>query len=393
MKNTFKTLPFIAVITIITLGTAACASLTIVSVDWDSLTGPARVRQYFSVSTTDVTVYANYKDGSRKEVAFFSTSHNRESTGMQTVTVNVLGQGTGTFRTDVMELTAIRVDRPPTKRTYTVGERADLSGIRVMGSWRDLPDAEIPAYQITVASFDSRSAGSNRPVTINYKGKTATFPVTVTAAASASTPAPAATTPSTPPTTTTPAPATTTPQTVAPGTYKVGDTGPGGGTIFYYNANGFTVTGFGTCYYLEAAPLNTVTQKRWSTVTGNPFPVIDDAANTAAIGAGKNNTALILAGDPTAPAALACVSYNGGGKNDWFLPSIDELQELYKLRNRLGITASYRFWSSTQIASPTLFGVRTTSGGSGIAYILEDGKANSANKSFNIFLALAIRAF
>ena len=383
MKTTFKTLPIIAIIAIITLGTAACASLTIESVDWDSLTGPAKVRQYFNVSTSDVTVYANYKDGNRKEVTFFSPSHNKDGTGTQTVTVTVLGQGggKGTFQTEVMELTGIRVDKAPKKTTYNVGEKADLDGIKVMGSWMDMPGAEIPAYEITVASFNSSSAGTNRLVTINYKGKTATFPVTVTAA-DGTVPAPAAA-----------IPAATTPQTVAPGTYKVGDTGPGGGTIFYYNANGFTVTGFGTCYYLEAAPLNTVTQKRWSTATGNPFPIIDDAANTAAIGAGKNNTALILAGDPTAPAALACVSYNGGGKNDWFLPSIDELLELYKSRNRLGLTASYRLWSSTQIATPTLFGVSTTSGGSGIAYILEDGKANSANKSFNIFLALAVRAF
>ncbi|MDR0320146.1 MAG: hypothetical protein LBI28_01450, partial [Treponema sp.] len=119
------------------LGIAACASMTIVSVDWDSLKGPAKVRQYFSVSTTEVSVYANYKDDSRKEVTFLSTSHDRDRIGMQTVTVTVLGQGTGTFQTEVMELLSIRVDRPPTKTTYTVGERADLAGIKVMGSWRD----------------------------------------------------------------------------------------------------------------------------------------------------------------------------------------------------------------------------------------------------------------
>jgi len=278
-----------------------------------------------------------------------------------------------------MELTGIRIESPPSKTTYSIGEKADLAGIKVMGSWRDMTDAEVPAYEISVTSFNSNVAGANRQVTIDYKGKTATFPVTVTAA-DGTVPV-------------TYVPAVTTPENVAPGTYKVGDRGPGGGTIFYYNANGFTVTGFGTCYYLEVAPLNTASERRWSTVTGNPFPDVDAAANTTSIGAGKNNTTLILEADPTAPAALACVSYNGGGKNDWFLPSIDELLELYKLRNSLGLTASYRLWSSTQIASPTLFGFSTTSGGSGIAYILEDGKANSANKSFNIFLALAIRAF
>ncbi|MCL2186210.1 MAG: bacterial Ig-like domain-containing protein [Treponema sp.] len=187
MKNTFKKFPTMHSIAVIAITAvmpliAACASMSIESVDWDSLTGPAKVRQYSSVSTTDVTVYANYKDGNRKEVAFFSTSHNKEGTGTQTVTVSVLGQGTGTFQTEVMELTAIRVDRPPSKTTYNVGEKADLSGIKVMGSWRDMPDAEIPANEITVASFNSSTAGTNKLITIKYKEKTATFPVTVTAA-------------------------------------------------------------------------------------------------------------------------------------------------------------------------------------------------------------------
>jgi len=199
MKN--KLIGFIAVTAIIVLGMASCASMSIESVDWNSLTGPARVRQYFNVSTQDVTVFANYKDGSRKEVTFFSTSHNRESTGTQTVTVNVLGQGTGTFQTEVMELLSIRIESPPSKRTYTVGERADLAGIKVIGSWRDMPDAEIPSYEISVSSFNSNSAGTNRTVTINYKGKTATFSVTVVAAPTPAAPAPAATTPSTPSTT------------------------------------------------------------------------------------------------------------------------------------------------------------------------------------------------
>jgi hypothetical protein len=57
-----------------------------------------------------------------------------------------------------------------------------------MGIWRDFPDAEISSYQINVASFNSNSAGTNRLVTVEYKGKTATFPVTVKAA---SAPAPA----------------------------------------------------------------------------------------------------------------------------------------------------------------------------------------------------------
>jgi len=190
-----RSIAIIVITAIVVLSMAACASMQIANVDWDSLTGPARVRQYFSISTTEVSVYANYKDESRKEVVFFSTTHDRDRAGVQTVTVTISGQGSGTFQTEVMELTAIRVERPPTKTTYTVGEGANLSGIRVMGSWRDLPDAEVPAYLVEVASFDSRTAGSNRLITVNYKGQTATFPVTVTAAAGLAAVTPAASTP------------------------------------------------------------------------------------------------------------------------------------------------------------------------------------------------------
>jgi len=201
MKTKIELIGLIAVIAIITLGIASCASLKIVSVDWESVKGPEKTRQYIGVSTQQVTVYANYKDESRKEVAFLTVNHDKDKTGIQNVTVKVLGQeGSGTFQTEVMELTGIRIDKRPSKTSYNVGEKADLSGIRVIGSWKDLPDAELYNYQIEVASFDSSSAG-NKNVTVNFKGKTATFPVTVTASAApsatASTPAPTATTPST----------------------------------------------------------------------------------------------------------------------------------------------------------------------------------------------------
>jgi hypothetical protein len=182
------------------IGMAACASMSIVSVEWDTLEGPSKVRQYYNVPGTDVKVYANYKDGSRKQATMVTASLDKDNTGTQTVTVTVFGNGTGTFQTEVMEMTGIRVEKPPAKTTYTVGEEASLAGIRVMGIWRDFPDAEISYYEIKVASFNSSSAGTNRLVTVEYKGKTATFPVTVTLAptpapAAPATPAPAASQP------------------------------------------------------------------------------------------------------------------------------------------------------------------------------------------------------
>ena len=95
---------------------------------------------------------------------------------------------------------------------------------------------------------------------------------------------------------------------------------------------------------MKPPPVNQGTSLRWSTATSSPYATIDSAAQATAIGAGKNNTTLILAGDSTAPAAKACVDYDGGGMNDWFLPSKDELNEMYNA----GTITSGWYWSSSE---------------------------------------------
>jgi len=128
--------------------------------------------------------------------------------------------------------------------------------------------------------------------------------------------------------------------------YAIGDIGPGGGKIIYVSALGFDVAGLGTCHYLEAAPTNHATYVRWSST----YEYVTGATGTA-IGTGIANTAAIIAAYPgdTASnnAAKATVAYTGGGKNDWFLPSKDELNEMYKARTHLGISSG-GFWSSSQ---------------------------------------------
>jgi len=66
------------------------------------------------------------------------------------------------------------------------------------------------------------------------------------------------------------------------------------------------------------------------------------------IGAGRKNTALILATDANAPAAKTCKDYRGGGLSDWFLPSKDELNELYKNKDLVGNMGTDWYWSSSQ---------------------------------------------
>jgi len=129
--------------------------------------------------------------------------------------------------------------------------------------------------------------------------------------------------------------------------YALGDTGPGGGKIFYVNKAGFTVQMVNpsqnyTARYLEAAPDNMDLPLAWQ-LNGSI------AGTEAGIGTGRRNTALILATDASAPAAKACKDLTAGGKNDWFLPSKDELNQLIINRAYVGNLSYEGYWSSTEL--------------------------------------------
>lgn len=109
------------------------------------------------------------------------------------------------------------------------------------------------------------------------------------------------------------------------GPCAVGDTGPGGGTVFYVDTNRAARS-----QYWEAAPT------RWKTgATGDPvagWGCYGTAIRTGTgIGTGAANTAAVVArcGDAETAAELAA-GYSGGGRSDWFLPSKDELNQLCK---------------------------------------------------------------
>ena len=82
-------------------------------------------------------------------------------------------------------------------------------------------------------------------------------------------------------------------------------------------------------------------------------------ATGTAIGTGANNTNIIIAAQGATSinyAAGLARSYNGGGFNNWFLPSIDELNQMYVNRVSINGTAtvnggaifSSRYYSSTE---------------------------------------------
>ena len=148
---------------------------------------------------------------------------------------------------------------------------------------------------------------------------------------------------------------------LAPGTYQLGDTGPGGGTIFYVAPTGTYFTAQGapcgtTCRYLEAAP--TSGTRAWIDSTYGWSGNITTAIGTTgtAIGTGYSNTLAIVAqsGGGNAPNKAATVSRAYRGPNnltDWFLPSKDEAKALYDNRAFVSGAPGNYIWSSSEASA------------------------------------------
>jgi phage baseplate assembly protein gpV len=136
-------------------------------------------------------------------------------------------------------------------------------------------------------------------------------------------------------------------------TYKVGDTGPGGGVIFFvdrYNEySGFT--------YLEVAPVSTQVQTTWATNVNSNQATAVSGADSRALGAGYQNTLDIVAQTGNVAATCAakyCADLVSGGQSDWYLPSISELQLIRNVvYNQMGVGSFINggYWSSTESAA------------------------------------------
>jgi hypothetical protein len=129
-------------------------------------------------------------------------------------------------------------------------------------------------------------------------------------------------------------------------TYSFGDSGPARGFIFYYNASAMS-----PWHYLEAAGNDqTATMAGGLAVWGDETVSL---ATPAGIGSGLTNTATIVIsfGAGTGFAAGLCDALVLGSQSDWFLPSKDELNQMWVNLATIGNFSSGYYWSSSENAT------------------------------------------
>ena len=160
-------------------------------------------------------------------------------------------------------------------------------------------------------------------------------------------------------------------------TYTIGSTGPGGGIVFYVTEGGL--------HGMEAAPEDQSAGAEWGC-----YGIWVSGAVSTAIGGGAQNTASILTkgctafdNSDTTAARIADAYVSPNGHNDWFLPSRDELNQLFLNKGTVGgfPATDNNYWSSS--GGGTVFGV----------YQVFTGGTISNTEKFKAFRVRAVREF
>ena len=149
-----------------------------------------------------------------------------------------------------------------------------------------------------------------------------------------------------------------------------------GGIIFYIFQPGDTGYVAGETHGLIAATEDQSSGIQWSAA-----PIVTGATGTA-IGTGLTNTNAIIAvqGSGSYAASIAR-DYNGGGYTDWFLPSKDELNQLYENKTAISGFTDAWYWSSTEFNNDVAW-----------LQIFSNGNQNDDIKA-NTYYVRAVRAF
>ena len=143
------------------------------------------------------------------------------------------------------------------------------------------------------------------------------------------------------------------------GTCVVGNTGPGGGIVFYVHATGTFACGptlSSNCKYLEAAP-STGTNAWDDSSSQYPYSpyrtsLIGASGQGSAVGTGYRNTEAMINQGPLATdlryAGAITRAYRGPANlSDWYLPSSDELEQLWFQRLLVALSGT-NYISSTE---------------------------------------------
>ena len=129
----------------------------------------------------------------------------------------------------------------------------------------------------------------------------------------------------------------------------------GGGVVFYIFGSGDTGYIAGETHGLIAAVQDQSSGIRW--YNGS---IATTGATATTIGTGSANTDAIIASQGATEASYAAGlarAYSGGGYDDWFLPSKDELAQIHTNKATINTTASANggsnfanayYWSSTE---------------------------------------------
>ena len=138
--------------------------------------------------------------------------------------------------------------------------------------------------------------------------------------------------------------------------YCIGDTGPAGGIVFYVTDDGL--------HGLEVAPAHP-TNHPWGCISTAIVDAVDGtlAADSTEIETGQQNSHDILmeCESDEVTAAEVAIYYNFNVNPGWYLPSLDELNELYIHRATAGIFEQV-LWTSTQIDAETAWAQQFTDG-------------------------------